>query len=182
MPTLTASTLVTIQDATPVVDSITLSVVPAGTGAPNGTGRLVHPTLGTLDYTLPPHEWTNLDGDVVIKPTWVGTKTLTSTANTLWPGNLRDVVVEESWVPSPGLSMPMAMLRTMMAFFVNPPDLTLDEYVEWYPSYSSTLGFKVVLEDLLVGDASLRMSPQSKGTELSEFPITLKIRPVSRIA
>lgn len=181
MPTLTSSTFFTVANQPTAVESIQLQVVPAGSGAAGGYGRLVHPTLGTLDYTLPPHEWTNLDSDVLITPTWAASKTLTSTANTLWPGNLRDVVVSESWIPEAGLSMPMPMLRLMMAFYLNPPDLAAGEYVEWYPTYSCNLGFKVILEGIDVDGNTLKMTPQTKYIDLIEFPITLKIRPVARI-
>lgn len=182
MPTLTSSTFFTVANQATAVETIQLAVVPAGTGAAGGYGRLVHPALGTLDYTLPPHEWTNLDSDVIIPPTWSASKTLSSTANTLWPGALRDVVVSETWTPDAGLSMPMPMLRLMMAFYLNPPDLAADQYVEWYPTYSSGLGFKVILEGLDIDGVNLKMTPQTKYIGLIEFPITLKIRPVSRIA
>ena len=181
MPTLTSTTFFTVANQPTAVESITLQVVPAGSGAAGGFGRLVHPTLGTLDYVLPPHEWTNLDSDVLITPTWQASKTLTSTANTLWPGALRDVLVTESWLPEAGLSMTMPMLRIMAAFYLNPPDLGAGEYIEWYPTYSCALGFKVILEGLEVDGASMKMTPQTKYLDLIEFPITLKIRPVARI-
>jgi hypothetical protein len=182
MPTLTSSTFFTVANQAIAVDTVQLVVVPAGSGAAGGYGRLVHPTLGTLDYTLPPHEWTNLDSDVIISPTWTATKTLTSTANTLWAGALRDVVVKESWLPDAGLSMPMPMLRLLIAFFLNPPDLAAGQYVEWYPTYSCALGFKVILEGLEIDGEGLKMTPQTKYIGLCEFPIALKIRPVSRLA
>lgn len=181
MTTLTSSTFFNVANQPVTVESITLSVVPTGTGAAGGYGRLVHPDLGTLDYTIPPHEWTNLDSDVIIAPTWSSSKTLTSSASTLWAGALRDVVVTESWIPEAGLSMHMPMLRTLLAFFLNPPDLTAGEYIEWYPTYSTALGFKVILEALEVDGDNLKMSPQTKFIELIEFPINLKIRPVERI-
>jgi hypothetical protein len=181
MTTLTSSTFFTVQNQPTLVETIQLTVVPAGTGAAGGYGRLVHPTFGTLDYTLPPHEWTNLDSDVMVPPTWAATKTLTSTANTLWAGALRDVVVTESWLPEGGLSMPMPMLRLLLAFYLNPPDLAAGSYIEWYPTYSCGLGFKVILEGLDIDGNTLKMTPQTKYTDLIEFPISLKIRPVARL-
>lgn len=181
MPTLTSSTFFSVGNQATAVASVQLSIVPAGTGSAGGFGRLVHPTLGTLDYSLPPHRWTNLDSDVLVPPVWASVKTLASTANTLWPGDLRDVVVSENWTPDAGLSMPMPMLRMMLAFFLNPPDLAAGEYIEWYPTYSCNLGFKVILEAVEVDGETLSMTPQSKGINLSEFPVTLKIRPVARI-
>lgn len=181
MPTLTSSTFFTVANQATAVASIQLQVVPTGSGAAGGFGRLTHPSLGTLDYVLPPHEWTNLDSDVLITPTWATAKTLTSTANTLWPGALRDVVVSESWLPVAGLSMPMPMLRLLLAFYMNPPNLAAGQYVEWYPTYSCGLGFKVILEGIDVDGSSLKMTPQTKYLDLIEFPITLNIRPVARI-
>lgn len=182
MTTLTSSTLFTVTNQAMAVDTVSLVVVPVGSAGAGGSGRLIHPTLGTLDYVLPPHEWTNLDGDVIVTPTWASTKTLTSTANTLWPGALRDVLVSETWLPEAGLSMPMPMLRTLLAFYVNPPDPALGDFIEWHPTYSTALKFKVILESIEVSGSSLKMTPQTKYIDLVEFPITVKIRPVERVA
>lgn len=179
MTTLTETTNFVIGDASPVQESIELTVVQAG-GPGTGLGRLVHPTFGTLDYTLPPHQWTNIDEDVVIPPVWSSSRTLSSGANTLWAGNLRDVEVEERWIPEAGLSMPLDMLRTLIAFWVNPPDPAVD-HILWYPSYTSSLGFKVVIVGLDVNGQPCTLSPQTKYIELVEFPVTLKLRTVARL-
>lgn len=181
MTTLTASTTVTIQAASPVSESVQLAVIPALSSGVLGKGRLVHPSLGTLDYFLEPHQWTNIDGDVLIPPIWSSAKTLSSTANTLWPGALRDVVCVESWIPEKGLSMPLSMLRTMAAFYLNPPDLAAGQYVEWYPNYTSELGFKVIIEDLKVDGETMKMSPLVKGAELVEFEVKLSLRIAERV-
>jgi hypothetical protein len=92
------------------------------------------------------------------------------------------VVVTESWTPDAGLSMPMPMLRALLAFYLNPPDLEAGAYIEWYPSYSCALGFKVILEGIEVGGSTLKMTPQTKYIDLIEYPIALRIRPVERLA
>lgn len=180
MTLLTATTNFTILDASPVVESITLSVVAAG--APGtGTGRMVHPTLGTLDYTLPPHEWTSMGEDAIISPIWASLQTLSSSANTLWPGNLRDVAPEERWIPSAGLSMPLPMLKALIAFWMNPPDPAVG-YIEWHPSYVTTLKYHVVITSVEVSGAPMTMSPQTVGTDLVEYPVTVKMRITGRVA
>lgn len=181
MPTLTSSTSISILNAAPAQESIQLSIIPAPMAGARGTGRLIHPALGTLDYTLPPHEWTNIDSDLIVPPTWSSSKTLSSTSHTLWPGSLRDVEVTETWTPDAGLSMPLSMLRILLAFYVNPPDFGAGEYIEWWPSYTCNLGFKVLLTGIDVNGAPLKMSPFTKGAELVEYPISLRIRPVERI-
>lgn len=180
MPTLTATTNFTVLDASPVVESVQLAVIAAG-GPGTGKGRLIHPTLGTLDYTLPPHEWTQMGEDAVIAPVWTSQMTLSSAANTLWPGSLRDVTPEERWLPSAGLSMPLDMLKTLLTFWMNPPDPAV-AFIEWHPSYVTSLKFKVIISAIEVGGAPLTLSPQSVGTNLVEYPVTVKLRIVSRVA
>lgn len=150
MPTITTTTTFTVAAApvaaatAPVFVSLNL-----GVDMPN-FGRLVHPTLGALEYTHPPTEWVNIDGDVIAPPVWVSTKTLSGTSNTLWPGNIRDVVCVERWKERGALRMSMGQLRTMLAFYCNPPDPSVAA-VQWYPDYASTLGFRVAMVSLTVG-------------------------------
>ena len=180
MALLTATTNFTILDASPVIESIALSVVAAA--APGtGKGRMIHPTLGTLDYTLAPHEWTNMAEDAIIAPIWTSQMTLSSSSNTLWPGSLRDVAPEEHWLPSAGLSMPLPMLKALVAFWMNPPDPAVG-YIEWHPSYVTSLKFQVIIIGIEVGGAPMTMSPQSVGTNLVEYPVTVKLRIVGRVA
>jgi hypothetical protein len=180
MTLLTATTNFTILDASPVVESVQLSVVAAA--APGtGKGRMIHPTLGSLDYYLAPHEWTSMGEDAIIAPIWTSQMTLSSSANTLWPGVLRDVAPEEHWLPNAGLSMPLPMLKTLIAFWMNPPDPAVG-YIEWHPSYVTSLKFQVIITAIEVGGQPMTMSPQSVGTNLVEFPVTLKLRIVGRVA
>lgn len=146
MTVLTSQTTFTVGEAATETVAATLTILPAP-GAGAGKGRLVHPTLGTYDYPYAPDEWSNMDGDAIIAPIWASTKTLDGSANTLFAGSLRDVVVEERWTGD--LSAPMAMVRMLAAFWQNPPDPATD-YVRWYPSYANSLGFKVIILDLQV--------------------------------
>src|SRR5438105_11089454 len=96
MTTLTSSATITIGDGSTVTEQASVVVIPAA-GVGEGNGRLIHPTLGTYDYDMPPNQWVNLHGDVIVAPIWASEKTLSSVANTLWQGVIRDVVIEEHW-------------------------------------------------------------------------------------
>lgn len=144
MTILTSQTTFTVGEASTetVAASVTILPVP---GVGTGRGRLVHPTLGAYDYPHVPDEWSNMDGDAIIAPIWGSAKTLNGAANTLFAGALRDVVVEERW--NGELSLSLAMLRMLASFWMSPPDPAVD-YVEWYPSYTNALGFKVIILEI----------------------------------
>lgn len=176
MPTLTATTNFIVAGAATETDSVTLLVV-AAPAAGSGMGRLIHPVLGTLDYQLAPHEWTNMDGDIIIPPVWSSTQTLGGAANTLWSGFLRDVEVEERWLPERGLSMSMAQLRSLLAFWTTPVN-PADGYVQWWPNYATELGFEVILKGVDVDGAPLTMNHFMKVAQLVDRQVTLKMRMV----
>jgi hypothetical protein len=115
-----------------------------------GMGRLVHPNLGAYDYAVKPDEWVNIDGDVIIPPQWASTKTMGGASNVLWSGYIRDGVVEERWKAPGGLSMPIPMLRMLVLMWTHPVDPNVG-YVEWFPTYTTAKGFKVLLVGLNVG-------------------------------
>lgn len=151
-----------------------------------GLGRLVHPTLGTLEYVHPPTEWVNLDADVIAPPVWVSTKTLSGTSNTLWPGNIRDVVCVERWKERGALRMTMGQLRTMLAFYQSPPDPTLAA-VQWFPDYASALGFRVAMVSLTVGGEGVtldwvsRFNAATAGSFVSDRDVELRLRILGRV-
>ena len=149
MATLTSSSTVSIGSGSAVVESVTVPIL-AGIGSATGKGRLIHPTLGTLDYAQAPDEWRNVDADVIVSPVWSNTKTLLGSANALWPGDLRDVEVEERWTQP--LAMADAFFRQLLTFFQTPPDPDADAPVQWWPNYASPLGFQVAIKDVAVGD------------------------------
>lgn len=111
--------------------------------AESGHGRIIHPTLGAFDYETKPDEWVNIDADAIITPVWASTRTLTSSANVLWQGNIRDVVVEERWKALGGLAMPITQLRMLLAIWTTPVDPDVG-YVHWYPNYITSVGFKIL--------------------------------------
>lgn len=158
MPTLTGSSTFSFGPAAPTVVETTVTVLalPIG-GAPSGKGRLVHPTLGTLDYDYAPTNWTNIDSDVLIPPVWASSKTLQGAASTLWRGDVRDVTCIEHWDQDAGdLRLPIGMLRVLIAFFSNPPD-PASGYVQWHPTYTSDLVFKVAMVSLTVGGQGITL-------------------------
>lgn len=148
MPTLTSSADFTVLDAPTEAASITLTVLPIA-GAGEGSGRLIHPTLGIYDYPGAPDEWTNMDGDAVIAPVWSSTLTLDGAANTLWQGTIQDVVIEERWLGHGGLSMPIDQLRMLLSMWMNPPDPATG-YVQWQPSYANSHTYNVIVLAVLV--------------------------------
>jgi len=156
MATITANTNFTIAGASTEQASVDILVLPVA-GAGGGRGRLVHPVLGTLDYDYSPEQWVNIDGDVLIAPMWSGAKTLDGGQNTLWPGHIKDVVCRERWRGKAGLTMPLTMLRSLISFWATPPDPESD-YVLWYPSYTTTFGYKVVLVGLTVGGREITLN------------------------
>lgn len=155
MTTITSTATLTIGDAATVTESTSLLILPVA-GASEGTGRLVHPTFGAYDYERPPDSWTNMLGDALISPVWASTKTLDGAQNTVFAGALRDVVIEEAWNQSVCCSIDH--LQALLAIWMNPPDPSV-AYVEWYPSYISSLGFKVVILGLTVGGKEITQTP-----------------------
>lgn len=176
MTILTSSATITVGDGATATDSVQITVLPVA-GAQQGRGRLIHPSLGTYDYPTGPDEWTNIDGDVIIAPIWASTKTLVGSANTLFVGNLRDVTVEERWTQS--VACRIEHVRALLAFWMNPPDPSV-AYVEWYPSYTSALGYKVILLDLtLAGKAVTITSLSHQGW--ARGPLVLRMKIAGRV-
>jgi hypothetical protein len=179
MPTLTNSATLAIGAAVPAVEEVSIAVVPAASVA-TGNGRLVHPTLGTLDYTYAPNAWTNVDGDVIAAPVWASSKTLQGAANTLWTGDIRDVTVTERWTrEAGGIIMPVGMLRTLMLFWLNPPDPAA-AWVLWYPTYTSDLSFKVLLTDLKVGGEGITLNTIATRKDWVTEEVALSLKVVAR--
>jgi hypothetical protein len=181
MPTLTNSATLAIGGAVSAVEEVAITVVPA-TSVSTGKGRLVHPTLGTLDYTHAPNSWTNIDGDVLPAPVWASSKTLQGSANTLWTADIRDVTVVERWTAdSGGLKMKMSMLRTLLLFWQTPPD-PASAWVLWYPTYTTDLSFKVLLTDLQVGGEGITLNPLATKKNWATEEVALFLKIVARNA
>lgn len=176
MTTLTSSATISVGGAATAVDSMQLTVLPA-VGTASGRGRLVHPSLGTYDYIRGPDEWSNIDGDVIVAPIWASSKTLLGSANTLFVGNIRDVTVEERWTQS--VAGELSLVRALLAFWMNPPDPSL-AYVEWYPTYTSNLGFKVILLALTVGGKEISLSSLAHQGWV-RGPIVLRMKIAGRV-
>jgi hypothetical protein len=178
MPTLTGSSTFAIGATVVTHEEVSITALPAVSEG-DGMGSLVHPTLGTLEYDHPPTEWVNVDSDVIVAPAWSSVKTLLGSANTLWAGNIRDVVCVERWRGRGGdLRMKIGQLRTLIAFFVAPPDPSTAA-VLWYPSYCSALGFEVALVGLTVGGEGVALdwvSQQDPGFVADrDVELTLKV-------
>lgn len=188
MTTLTSSSTFTIGAGSAVVDSVSVPILPLLSPG-TGKGRLIHPTLGTLDYENCPDEWVNLDQDVIIPPIWTTTKTLQGAANALWQGNIRDVIVEEHWTQE--VNVKTNFLRSLISFWANPPDPVSGTPVQWWPNYATTLGFKVILMNVQVGSGLKNVRERYDGIVLNVFaqdpnewvtePVTVTMRILARV-
>lgn len=79
MPTLTANATFTLGAGSPASETLDIPILPAA-GGTSGRGRLIHPTLGVIDYEQSPDEWKGIDGDVLMPPVWASTRTLAGAA------------------------------------------------------------------------------------------------------
>jgi hypothetical protein len=177
MATLTSSATLTIADAAVAVESIAVNVLPVAATS-TGRGRLIHPSLGTYDYIRGPDEWQNIDGSPVIAPIWGSQKTLLGASNTLFSGDLRDVIVEERWTQS--VAGEIAHFRMLLAMWTNPPDPAV-AYVQWYPTYTSTQGFNVVMLGLTLGGREITITSLSHQGWV-RGPLVLRMRITGQIA
>lgn len=183
---LTSSSTITVASSTIMTTSTQLQVLPPYL-APNGKGKIVHPLLGAFDYEVKPDEWVNVDGDVIIPPVWSSSKTLSGAANTLWAGNIRDVVAEERW--NQPLSMPITQLRIFLFIWTTPIDPAVG-YVQWYPNYINNNGYNVIPLSLSAGDQDNLVFDDVVNTK--DFagnpdgwmtkPVTFKLKLVARIS
>ena len=175
MTTLTSSTTFTVGASSTVVESAQVVILPAIT-AGTGRGRLVHPTLGTYDYAQMPNEWMNIDGDVIIAPTWASTKTLDGAANTLWQGQIRDVEVVERWT----FAATLAHVRALLAMWQDPPDPD-DGYVVWYPNYLNANAYNVVMLSISVGGEQVTFNHYARLHNMVIDDMALRMRVISRL-
>lgn len=180
MTTLTSSGTFAVGAGAIATLTAAVTVIPSvGTG--QGRGRLIHPSLGTYDYIRGPDEWANIDTDAIIAPIWSSTKTLLGAANTLFLGDIRDVIVEERWIQS--TAMELSQARMLIAMWQTPPDPTV-AYVQWFPTYSNDLGYNVVILGLSAGgsESGVTLNPLVKnGIGWAKGPIVLKMRIAGRV-
>jgi hypothetical protein len=183
---LTSTGTFEIVPASVEVTTLPLEVFPAYP-AESGHGRLVHPILGAFDYEVKPDEWMNIDAEAIIPPVWASSRTLTSTANVLWQGHLRDVVVEERWKALGGLSMPITQLRMLLAIWTTPIDPDVG-YVHWHPNYITGVAFKVLPVGLTAGGQGISFDDvvnykdeNGDPTGWMTQPVTLTLKIVERV-
>lgn len=178
MTTLTSTSTFAVAPSTTHSEEAVITVLPqAAPGA--GSGRLVHPILGAYDYLSAPAEWTNLDADVVVPPVWSSATTLEGAANTLWPGHIRDVVVEERWTGEIGAKI--EHVRMLVAFWTTPPNPDTG-YIEWWPQYSTSLGYKVIILSVTAGGQGLTLDYLARHNGLVRGPVVLTMRIVGYAA
>lgn len=176
MSILTSSAALTIADAATAVETIVLSVLPAPTNS-SGTGRLIHPSFSAYDYTRAPDATENMLGDLVIAPLWSSTKTLLGAANTLFAGDVRDVIVEEHWTQA--IACELSHLEALIAMWTTPPDPSV-AYVKWWPNYISSLGFNVIILGLSAGGRGITTTAL-RNLDWVRGPVVLRMRIVGRL-
>jgi hypothetical protein len=189
MTILTSSSTFTITSGSVTVETIAIPILPGLAGG-SGKGRLIHPTLGTLDYDFAPDEWVNIDADLIIEPIWASAKALAGSINTLWQGDVTDALVQEHWTQE--VNVTLIFLRQLLAFWQNPPDPVTGTPVQWWPNYTSVLGFNVIIFKVEVGPGLVNVSSaaNNRGITLNAYefgpdqwvtePVTLTMRILSR--
>jgi hypothetical protein len=125
-----------------------------------------------------PDEWVNIDAEAIIPPVWASSRTLTSAANVLWQGNLRDVVVEERWKSLGGLAMPITQLRMLLAIWTTPMDPDVG-YVQWFPNYITSVGFRVLPINLTAGGQGIAFDDIVNYKDEDGEPIGWMTQPVT---
>ncbi len=178
MSTLTSTSTLTIADAAVAVESISLTVLPVPSSG-GGRGRLIHPSLGTYDYPMPPDRVVNMRGAAIIAPIWASTKTLLGAANTLFAGDVRDVIAKENWTQSLVYGG-TAHIDMLLAMWMNAPDPSVAT-VQWYPNYVTTLGYNVALLDCKLGDESITTYVGLHNAGHERGPLVLTMRLLSLI-
>ena len=168
MTTLTASSTINIGDGTTATETVSIPILP-GAAPGTGLGRLIHPTLGTLDYDHPPDEWVNVDTDVIIEPIWSTEKALIGSINALWQGDITDVQVQERWTGE--VNTTLTFLRQLLSFWQTPPDPVNDAPIQWYPSYTNNLGYNVIILKVEVGAglSGVVSSRRTRGVTLNAY-------------
>ena len=147
MATFSTEATFAVGDTGVTVDeSVTVNVTGPVT-APNGTGRLIHPTLGTYDYDIAPDEWGNVDADIIAPPIWSHSLTLTGAASAKWAGTIQDLEVYERWTGR--LAVAAGQLRMFVDMWQAPPDKP--NYLRWSPNYINNNTYNVQLVALSCG-------------------------------
>jgi hypothetical protein len=175
MTTLTNSSTFSIGAGTTTVESVSFPILPA-ISSTQGRGRLIHPTLGTYDYSHQPDKWKGIDGDLLVAPIWSYSKTLLGGANTLMTGHIRDVLCTEQWT----FAIPIAHLRSLILFWMNPPDPD-DGFVQWCPNYTSENGFYVAIVGLEVGEEEITLDWISQRHDLVISGVKISFRIIDRV-
>lgn len=174
MATLSNYADITITEGVSVMESVSVYILPlSAVGV--GTGKMIHPTLGTLNYPYAPDKWTNIDTDLIVPPVWASTQTLNGGASTLWAGNIKDTVVTESWTGEGGLTLPVVFVRALLSFWMNPP-APETAYIQWYPSYTNELGYNIMITNVTCGGKEVTMDYITrKGWLTGGLEVTIKV-------
>src|SRR5689334_10982490 len=159
------TSLLTIQQGTPVTASSTLTFLGTGSaGDPAAARRLVWPTgvsplLAPLVYAvasngvvLNPSRLLNFDAVPLPHPRTQVVETLGTTRSVRFERALADVVVTEIWEAKGGASMPTSLFRLLYEYLANAALIPADgPYIVWEPRDRTTARYSVALLSLGVG-------------------------------
>jgi len=178
--TISANASFSVSDSSTVSTSVTETVLaPVSYALGSGRGKLIHPTLGTYLYTNKPTHRVNFDGAPIILPDWLHGKTIGGGTDTLWTGNIRDVVVTERWAFPGAEATLIAHLRYLYTFYANPPDPSAASYVLWYPDDVTSVSYNVAMVGLRAGGNQYTVDMFLSGKGYVATPIELDLRLIS---
>lgn len=152
MTILTASSTFTVLPSPVATETADITVLPL-TAATGGKGRMVHPTLGVLDYPYAPDEWDNIDLDIIVPPVIGYQQTLGGMTATVHNGSMQDIVCVERWTSD--VSLPVLFVRALLNFWMNMPAPETGQFVKWYPSYTTDLGYNVIIMGVSVNGSDV---------------------------
>lgn len=181
--TISANASFSVADSATVSASVTETVLaPVSYAAGNGRGYLTHPTLGTYLYANTPSHVVNFDGAPIIIPDWLHGKSVSGGTDTLWSGNIRDVLVTERWAfPGSDVGSTISLLRNLYTFYANPPDPSAGSYVIWAPDYATSVTYSVAMVGLRAGGNQYTVDKFLSAKGYAPSPVELDLRIIAQI-
>jgi hypothetical protein len=156
MATLQSSTPFTIQAAEAYEEQVDLIILPQAPGT-ESMRELHYPDdlFPPIIYPGLPDRWENFDTIPLTNPPLTKAEmTLGGNKYSRYKGYKGDRPVREIWRGDDNNSLvPLDFFRSLIEYFFNQPDPP--DYITWWPKDRSASGFKVLIEDLSIGGASV---------------------------
>lgn len=155
MAIVSASTVVNVSDAGPVMVTHDITLLPASSGT-LALRKLTYPddTFAPLIYCKNPDKWTNFDTAPMVKrPSIAALRTLEANKLVGWQGFERDALVTETWRGSDQeASLPLDCLRQLYQYYENPP---INGFIHWHPRDRTNKVYQIVISSLTVDGAEI---------------------------